>query len=146
MGRYGWAVLFVWGGLSLVGISAAARAGQVTVGLAVEKVQQLGPAYSGEAVALGVHIRNTGQTECRPCWVRIIGGGSAASAPLPRLGPGSATQVTVGGLLFPRPGKYPLSITVDAPREAVEFAGKRPSAVYELTVLDGPPPRRGAGR
>lgn len=133
-------------GLAMAFLVPAAQAGQAMVTLAIERVQQLGPAYPGEAVALGVHVRNTGQTECRPCRVRVIGGGSAASAPLPRIAPGSSAQVTVGGLLFPKPGKYPLSIGVDAPRDAVEFAGKRPSAVFELTVLEGPPPRRGPGR
>jgi len=139
-------VPFLSAGLSGVSLLAPAGAGQVTVALALERVQQLGPAYPGEVVALVVHVRNTGQGECGPCRVRVIGGGAATSLPLPRLAPGSSVQVTVGGLLFPKPGKYPLAISIDAPRDLVEFAGKRPSTVFELTVLEGPPLRRGPGR
>jgi len=132
--------------LAVTSGAAPARGGQVVVTFGLEKVQQDGPAYPGEAVALGVHVRNTGQTECRSCRVRVIGGGAAASAPIPRIAPGSSAQVTVGGLLFAKPGRYPLAISIDAPEDLVQFAGRKPGMVFELTVLEGPPARRGPGR
>lgn len=140
-------ILGVMMGLAGVGHLLPARAGEpVPVAMALGQVRQLGPAYPGAPVALAVEVRNTGQNECDRCRVRVLGGGQMAGQPLPRVRPGEAGTVSVGGLVFSRPGKYILSIGIHGPGEAVRFTGDRPHAVYELTVLEGPPVPRREGR
>jgi hypothetical protein len=125
---------------------APAYGGQVRVSMRIGEVKQLGPAHPGEPVSLVVGVRNTGQAECAPCQVRVLGGGVAARQPLPRIAPGESARVTVGDLVFSRAGKYLLSVSVDAPQDLVEFAGIRPHAAFELTVLEGASVKRGSPR
>ncbi len=135
-------------GLLLAAPAPAAQrekpAAPVPVALQIERAQQPGPAYPGHPAAIEVQVRNVGQTECAVCQVRVIGGGVVASRPLPPVGPGGTVKVAVGDMVFPRTGKIVLSIIVMGPPERVDFGGRKPAASMELTVLEGPPARRGA--
>jgi hypothetical protein len=125
---------------------APVHGGQARVSLQIGEVKQLGPAHPGQPVSLMVEVRNSGQAECGPCQIRVLGGGVATGQPLPRIAPGQSAKVTVGGLVFSEVGKYPLSIVVDAPKDSIEFTGRRPRATFELTVLKGVPIQRGSPR
>ena len=139
----------------LAGLLTAAPAGAaqkerpaapVPVAILMGRVQQAGPAYPGHPAAIEVQVRNVGKTECGVCQVRVLGGGVAASQPLPPVRPGEAAKVIVGGMVFPRPGKVVLSVVVAGPPDRVDFGGKKPRTTFELTVLEGSPVKRGAQR
>ena len=134
----------VWAAVAWAALPATG--GAVGVAMLVGRIQQLGPAYPGREISLSVQVRNIGQTECGPCQIRAIGGGTVAIQPLPRIRPGGVAQVIVGGLVFPKPGTYLLTVGVDAPKEGVDFGPKKPSNTFELTVLEGAPPTRGGQR
>lgn len=146
MRRCTWAAPWILAGLAAIFSATPARGGLVRVGMGIGRVQQLGPAYPGHPVAFEVQARNVGTTECGVCSVRVFGGGVAASRVLPRIPPGEMVKVTVEGLLFQKPGKYMLSFIIEGPRDAVEFEAPRPHAIFELTVLEGSPVRKGAPR
>ena len=137
-------------GLLLAAPAPAAQreqpAAPVPVALRIERAQQAAPAYPGHPAGIVVQVRNVGQTECGVCQVRVIGGGLVASGPLPPVGPGQVVTVTVGDMVFPRTGRFVLSIVVMGPPERVDFGGRKPGTSLEFTVLEGPPARRGAQR
>ncbi len=128
------------------GAQREAPGGPVPVALVIERAQQSGPAYPGHPATIEVRVRNVGRRECGVCQVRVIGGGLVASRPLPPVGPGQTVKVTVGDMVFARAGKVVLSVIVMGPPERVDFGGKKPGATLELTVLEGPPTRRGGQR
>ncbi len=138
--------LLLLAGLAVAAPAAPAQKEPVRAALALGPVQQLGPAYRGLAAALQVQIRNVGRAECGACQIRVVGGGLVVSQNLPRIAPGDLGKVTVGGLIFPKPGKYVLTLVVQAPEGRVEFEGRKPHTTFELTVLDGPPVRRATPR
>lgn len=146
MTRHGRSVLL--GALGWVAASVAIPAFGAAVGVAmlVGRVQQLGPAYPGREIGLSVQVRNIGKSECGSCFMRAFGGGTAASQPLPRIRPGEMAQVTLGGLVFTKPGTYLLTIGIDGPKDQIDFGPKKPTAVFELTVLEGGPPARSGPR
>lgn len=151
MGRRAGTVLLLLAGLMVAGPAAAAQKKEgpnapVRVLLMLGRIQQGGPAYAGRPVALEVQVRNVGQAACGQCRVQVRGGGLAASQALPPLRSGEAAKVSVGGLVFRRPGKYLLAVVVDAPPGQVDFGGKRPGTTFELTVLEGSPAQKGPAR
>lgn len=123
-----------------------ALGGTVGVSMMIGRVQQLGPAHPGREIALLVQVRNIGQNECLQCRIRVFGGGAGASQALPRIPPGELARVTVGGLVFAKPGTYLLTIGIEGPKDLVDFGPKKPSSTFELTVLEGVPPTRGGPR
>ena len=143
-------VRILLGGLLAAAPAGAAQqerpAAPVHVAILMGHVQQVGPATTGGLAAIAVQVRNVGKTACGLCQVRVLGGGVAASQPLPPVRPGEAAKVTVGGMVFPRPGKAVLSVVVTGPPDRVDLGGKRSGTTFELTVLEGPPVGRGAQR
>lgn len=150
MRRRAGTVLLLFAGLAMAAPAAPAQPAKakapVRVAILLGRVQQAGPAYPRRPVAIEVQLRNIGKVACGACQVRVIGGGAAASQPVPPLRPGESAKVTVGGMVFPRPGKVVLSVVVEGLGDQVDFGGKKPKATFELTVREGSPVKKRTAR